>query len=377
MIDVLMVTQNDWANTGYRFSKCLEFLGLRVLYLKGVPHHLRYPQQGTIDRTLTAPALARHPVYINVPSYKALMEGSHVVHFIASTFVNTGADLTQKNVVVQHGGSTYRIDPLSCNKIFNPVADQTIVQCPDLLGLGAENEHLIYYPVDTELLAPSFKPAEREKIKIGHFPSTPTTKGTDVILEVIGRLLADPELKDHFEYVGATNIWGESHRVPWEANLQRMKECDLLIETQKPFLELGPTGPKPYGEWGNTAIEAASLGKVVVTNSLTSDLYAREYGDCALNISNSPEELETILRRLIMLPHAAFVEEQKKTRDWVVKSHSMKATAIRLWEKVYSNFFPEKWTEEAPNMNNLVTPQSDWIELGFKNQQLAEIVIKK
>ena len=35
MLDVLMLTKSDWANTGWRFMKCLQLLGLKVKYFKG------------------------------------------------------------------------------------------------------------------------------------------------------------------------------------------------------------------------------------------------------------------------------------------------------------------------------------------------------
>ena len=375
MIDVLMLTRNDWANTGYRFSKCLEMLGLRVLFLKGNKHVFGYPEQGPVDVRLSY-MHERYPVKVTAPHLAGLAAASRTIHYIASTYIDTGADLKDKNVVVQHGGSTYRIEPERVNQAFNPMIDAAIIQCPDLLNLGAKNEHLIYYPVDTSFIKAHYR-KNSEKVVIGHFPSDPYNKGTDKILETIKEIKNDPEIRDKFEYVGVSNAFGTTHQVPWQENLERMKKCDIIIETHKPQLELDGRPKRVFGEWGNTAIEAAALGKSVITNSLTTDLYKKEYGESALHIANDKEMLKKRLYDLICMDRDGLIKNGKETRGWVVRNHSMEATAIRLWNRIYSNFFPDKWTEEPPNMDNLIKDPEEWIELKFKNNCLVETIIKK
>ena len=50
-----------------------------------------------------------------------------------------------KKVVMQHGGTTYRMGADLCNEPFNSFVDAHIIQFPSILGLGAKNEHLIYF----------------------------------------------------------------------------------------------------------------------------------------------------------------------------------------------------------------------------------------
>lgn len=377
MIDVLMLARNDWANTGYRFSKCLEMLGLRVLFLKGHKHAFGYPLQAPIDRRLST-MYEKYPVKVKAYEMANLVNFSKTIHFIASTYVDTGVDLKNKNVVAQHGGSTYRIEPGRANETFNPIVDASIIQCPDLLNLGAKNEHLIYYPVDTNFIKPSYNNlTPTQKIKIGHFPSSPLNKGTDKILQVLKELKEDPHLGEKFEYVGVLNTTGQIHQVPWEENLRRMKECDIIIETHKPQLGLDGRGQKVFGEWGNTAIEAASLGKSVVTNSLTENLYKKEYGQTALHIANDKDALKYKLTNLIKMEKSDLIQDGKNTRNWVVNQHSMEATAIRLWNKIYCKFFPNMWQDESPNMNNLIKDSPPWATLEFKNGFLSGLDIKK
>jgi hypothetical protein len=375
MIDVLMLARNDWANTGYRFSKCLELLGLRVLYIKGCPHAFGYPVQAPIDVSLSW-MHAKYPVKVNAPHYGQLAQASRAIHYIATSHIDTGIDLTKKKVVVQHGGSTYRIEPKLANDTFNSFADAAIIQCPDLLNLGANNEHLIYYPVDTQLIKPHYR-TDAGKILVGHFPSSPANKGTSKILEVIRKMQQDPSISEKFEYVGVTNPSGNQHQVSWQQNLERMKNCDIIIETHQPNLKLDGRESKVFGEWGNTAIEAASLGKSVITNSLTSKIYSKEYGDMGLHIANDEETLTNNLYELIGLGRKKLLEDGEKTRNWVVENHSMEATAVRLWDKIYSNFFPEKWADTPPTMNNLHTDSEPWCETVFENNRLVDIKVKK
>ena len=213
MIDVLMLARNDWANTGYRFSKCLELLGLRVLYLKGCTHRFGYPQQAPVDVSLNQ-MYNNYPVKVHAPHFGSIARAANTLHYIATSFIDTGTDLTEKNVVVQHGGSTYRIEPERANAVFNPFTSAAIIQCPDLLNLGANNEHLIYYPVDTHLIQPHYR-KDAGKITVGHFPSSPKNKGTAKILDVIDKMTKDSSINEKFEMENRCNVKYESNKVYW------------------------------------------------------------------------------------------------------------------------------------------------------------------
>lgn len=331
---ILMLTAHDWANTGYRFSKCLEMLGFDVTAYKGANHVFQYPKQMELHpslnniRTFTYNGIPLW--YVEARDLARKTRKADIIHFIASTFVDVGIPFKNKKVVVQHGGHTYRANPALAD-FFNKITDATIIQCPDLLGLGSNNEHLIYYPVQLDVLKPEYKPKEGF-LRIGHFPSNPKTKGTEKILKVIEELSGNHLLRSKFGYVGI-RVLDKSVRIPWEQHINRVRECDVLIETCNP-----ESDGKTYGEWGNAAIEAAALGKIVVTNSLAQDIYAREYGECALHIANTPEELQKQLEIIIKMSDQEILKEKKKTYQWVKKNHSMEATAKRLWDKIYSKF---------------------------------------
>jgi len=321
-IDVLHVCKWDWANTGYRFTQCMALVGINVMALKGVKHAYNYPAQTEVIPQLGGKLYSNFPIVIKAPELKPLAESAKVIHFHASTFVDMGIDLSKKKVVVQHGGSTYRKAASDCDRVFNEFADVTIMQFPMYMEHHPVNPVLVYCPVDTDKIQPDF--SRSGKLRIGHFPSNSKAKGTGDIEKVCHSLTNNPEYTDRFEYTVDTN------NLPWEEHIQRMNQCDIIIETVQEEYH----GQK-FGEWGNTSLEAAALGKIIVTNCHSMDLYHKEYGSCALQVANNPQELTDTLERLMGLSGDEIDRLKRESRQWAEDKHSMKATADRLWSKVY------------------------------------------
>ena len=113
-----------------------------------------------------------------------------------------------------------------------------------------------------------------------------------------------------------------------------MEICDIYIECCNLSLN-GCT----FGEWGNTCIEAAALGCIVITNSLSQNIYKKEYGDCPLYIANNQNEIENCLIEISKLSKDEIIEKKKQFRKWVEDKHSFKATGKRLMDKIYSKYF--------------------------------------
>ena len=333
-LDALLVAKHDWANTGFRFWRCLQKLGLNSLMVKGEPHRFAYPMQAPIHPSLTSKPMSFSPCVVMAPGLESLLESAHVIHLIASTWPFVAFDWKERNVVVQHGGTAYRLDPDTCNATMDPYASATIIQCPDLLNLGASNEHLIYYPVDVDFINPDFKRRDVKRLVVGHFPSNSEIKGSKEILEVIDQLETDHYYFDKFNYVGVTNIERKRDWVSWEDNLKRMAKCDIIIETLAP-----KNYDHPFGEWGNTCLEAAALGKIVITNCLNLDIYSREYGHFAPCVANTPEDLKKTLMACMDMSTHEIAVKREQTRTWAEESHSIDATAKRLWNLVYKEFF--------------------------------------
>ena len=359
-IDLLMLSNWDWSNTGYRLHKCAKKLGLNAVFFKGQPHNFAYPEQGAIHPKIqNAESIAVHPVILRAPELQPMLNNAHLVQFMDGTYIDTG--VMPKKSIICYGGTTYRMEPKVVSDMFNSFTSQSICYFPSLLGLGAANEELIYYPVDTDFLEPNFK-IRNKRLRIGHNPSNVLSKGTQNILEVIKKLVADEEFIKRFEYIGVTpeqfatkesrqvakdirvttRILTPTFQWEWLCHIDRLRSCDIYIEALKTELN-----GRPFGEWGNAALEAASLGKIVITHSINKDVYQREYGDNPLRIANSQAELEAHLIELQSMTDKEIIEEKKRTRQWAEDKHSISATANRWWDKVYSNYFNEdrSWKE--------------------------------
>lgn len=335
-IDILILTEHDWANTGYRFHKCLKLLGLHVEIYKGNTHTYGYPEQAPILDCLARQLSkndSRLPVVCHTkdPRLVDLITRAKIVDFHASSFFTIpGYEMTykKKKMVVTHGGQSYRKMPVQNNKIFNEYCQRTIVQCPDLLNLGANNESLCYYPVDTDYIQPNYDFGDTNMLIIGHFPSSPGVKGSDVIhAAVLDSMMAAP---GKLKYIGVEPPFAKKSYVPWIKQLAKYHECDIYIETCKLVLHEGV-----YGEWGNTCLEAAASGCIVITNSLTSAVYQREYGSCPLLIANSRTDIFNHLKHLASLSRDDLLSLKIKFRQWAEEKHSFLATGLRLWHQVY------------------------------------------
>ena len=261
-----------------------------------------------------------------------MAESAKAIHYIASTYIDTGVDLSKKFVVVQHGGSKYRQSYGKVNDLFNKFVNKTIIQCPDLLGLGAKNEMLVYYPIDVdhEWLQPNYEQQDKV-ITIGHFPRSPKIKGTHNILQAINILEADKTVNKKFKYVGIRTTAKKAGRLPWKEHLQRVTKCDIIIETCNTKI-----GKQTYGEWANTALEGAALGKIVISNTLAYKTYLKEYGELGIRVANRTEGIIREIKALANMSRDEIAAEKMKTRLWVEKNHSLQANAKRLKEKIYT-----------------------------------------
>ena len=324
---ILAVTYWDWANTLYRYCKCLEYLNLDFCCIKGQPSsNFLYPFEVSVYIPLTRVQPSyMHPIVINAPHLNSFFNQFDIIWFSAETFINTGIDLSCKKVIVDYRGQTYLKNMEACQSVFNQFSDVSIISWLPLYGYGLNNEQLVLWAVDTDFIKPSYKNGNG-KLVIGHFPSTVENKGSNTILDVINEL--KKEYGNKFEYVGS-----DKKEMIWINNLKRMSSCDVIIETLKPELH-----NKPLGDWSNTTLEASALGKIIISNFRNEELYKREYGNHEVCIANDAEQLTSVLVNLIEnYTLDMIIDKQIATRKWVEEKHSIPATANRLYDKVIKN----------------------------------------
>jgi len=332
MLDVLFLTYNDWANTGWKFIQCARRLGLKCMGFKGNYHPYFYPEQTPIHPSMQdAVRMHEHAPMFKNHELKPFAENAQIIHYTSSHFIDVGlTDYFSKNIVFQHSGREYRVWHEPINELYNQIANATIIQMPDLLGLGAKNEHLIYFPVDTDFIKPNFDRIDSKKIVVGHFPSQPELKGTADIIEMIKDICREKAVADRLAWHGGFDLEEYKRIFAYYDNLAMISECDIFLDTCAEIAY-----GKPYGEWGNTAFEAAAMGKIVITNSLNFHHYEREYGDCELIIANTISELREKLLDVLSWPDEKIYRKKRASRMWVQSNHSFDATAHRLWKKVY------------------------------------------
>ena len=109
-------------------------------------------------------------------------------------------------------------------------------------------------------------------------------------------------------------------------HIERLKGIDVYIE-----MLADKQGGKPYGSFGMTALEAAALGKIVITQSLNDEgLYQDNYDIPLLNFIKNSEDLKKICLNLDNYTDTHIRGQQELTRKWVENNHSFKATGQRL-----------------------------------------------
>ena len=296
-MDVLFCSVNDWANVGALFAKALRTVGVDAVSAVRRQHGWGYPDKSKIWK--------------DVASLQALATQSKAVVMMHSELF-AGLHLEGKRGGVFHGGSRYRRYKEKLNPRFNAVCDVTLVQTADLLNKGAKNPVWVMPPVDVEALKPQYW-SLTDTLKYAHYPSNPRFKGSGAIKATAAKMGVD--------FRCSLSI------LPHAKHIDRMRKCDVYIER----MALEREG-KPTGVWGMSAMEAAALGKIVISNDLWRERYEKEFGDCPLIVANSRPELSMAILYLKGARRQDLEELRKQTREWVVAKHSFEPVGARLKE---------------------------------------------
>lgn len=145
---------------------------------------------------------------------------------------------------VMHGGTRYRQNPEHIGAVFAK-AKGHIIQTPDLLNLvPGQNEIFVpHYVPDT-----GYQPLPKGVKRFGHFPSNQANKGT-------------AQIKQFFSEEGWSHELNvDTTPLPWAKNQERIRNCQVYVELYAPR-----QGQALYGSFGVTAIEAALMGRPVMT----------------------------------------------------------------------------------------------------------------
>jgi len=280
----LFVARDDYANLGYLLSKSLNSVGVEAKAVSFNPNDFNYPETAEL---------------CDMESYLRDAANADIIVAMQSQYFQ--CNLTGKKLFVFHGGSIYRHNSSRLNNAFNQIVTGTIIQHWDFLDRGAKNESWLLPPVDTKFIQPDYK--YHDKI-FAHYPHKADMKGSDKIIKTL------KEANFAYDYTA----------VDWLDNLKRIAECDIYIEQLCPH------------EWALTALEAAALGKIVITTFRGLDEYRKQYGECELVIANTEDELRQKVNEIMGWDEAQILTKKIATRNWVVKYHSLEAVGQRLRE---------------------------------------------
>ena len=288
-----LITSDDYANFQYDIYKSLQAVGADVIAYKLARHIFSYENQcEVILPNQITEKYKDCDVVILIHSCWQLLEF-----------------LQDKLVIPFHTGTPYRSNPSMVNSKFN--APFILIALPEFKTLAPNPKYLVG-AVELDL---PVKPVG-ERLAIGHFPSNPSVKGTQDINRIIW------QLKDSydFEYLHSAD------RVSHAENLARMNACDIYVELMAPT-----QGGKPYGSFGISGLEAGALGKVVVTQSLSNDLYYETYNQLFFSNIRGERDLKGLLEWFLTNPDKV-IEIQATTKELVKRNHSYVATGTKLMQ---------------------------------------------
>ena len=293
-VRVVNFTIEDHANYAFDNARALRAVGVNARAIKLRRHPFGYTEQADIVTIAEAQRICRQAdvvqVFFNIESHKAIDPA-----------------LKGKKVVMYYAGTEFRVNKQRYDTYFKRKGVKTIIALPEFRGHG----DYLSVTVDTDAITPNGRKPTKPFV-VGHYPSNPEVKGT----ETIRRTLAD---------VSNVVLHIDTAIIPYADSLKRMESCDIYVEL------FAPTNHgQPYGSFGTTAIEAAAMGKVVITMDMNPDIYREAYGECPLILVNTEAELREEVERLSMLSVADLCSLQNKFRQWAVSCHGYSAQGKRI-----------------------------------------------
>lgn len=215
-----------------------------------------------------------------------------------------------KRMIVYHTGTRYRENHLHLEQVFKGITSVSD-QC-EFMHLG--DHKYIVSPVELDM-APL---CANTHLKIAHYPSHAWTKGTDKIIEML------QPVHGKFEWQHSTALVGHKEQ------LSRIAKCDIYIELFKPEIR-----GNPYGCFGVTALEAAAMGKIVITNNLFPKVYTDAYGTCPMTIANTEEHFSNYINQYLKADKNFIRSIQKQNFELMKENHSFTATGNRIIRAIY------------------------------------------
>lgn len=300
---VLNLCYDDYANLAYNHTMALCSVGVEAVCYKRIKHPFGYEREGIITTRM---------------AMKDVAPWADVVQVFHSWDFLLDPCFKNKKKVIWHTGTAYRQNPDRLNHMFNSFVDMTITDHCEFMHLGAKNIHYMAPAIDTDKIKPSGRVAKKP-FKVGHYPSNPEVKGTREIIKMM-----EVVMKRHpgvFEFDCSAKV------LPFDQNIERMKQCDIYIELFAPFQD-----GKEYGHYGVTAFEAAAAGIPCITQNKYPDVYASVYGTEPFFLCNSETAFMNRFKEIAEFSDPAYALQKFGSAMYTLttKKHSYQATGQRL-----------------------------------------------
>lgn len=291
---VLNLASADYANYSHENANALRSIGVDCVDLVRSPHPFKYGSESKLAKVSEMVTEIKDVDVIQV---------MHSDPFLFELSKNNNPNA---KTIVYHTGTRYREGHKELDVLFKDTpafTDQT-----EFFAFNP-NLHYVVSPVEFEM----GQLYDEGKLKVGHYPSNPEVKGTSKIVEMIS------EIKDQIDWRFSIK------KVDHYLQLERMAKCDVYLELFKPEIN-----GNPYGCFGVTALEAAAMGKIVITNNLYPKVYTDAYGKCPMTFANNEYQFKNVLNGLLKMDRNMIRMVQKETFYIMRENHSYEATGKRI-----------------------------------------------
>lgn len=300
---VINICREDYANYGYELAESMKLVGIDAEAFVTMRHAFGYAKQATHTNV----------VHIMNECEKAdvimVMHTDDVMYNVVIPYVG------KKPIIIWHTGTRYRQNPDKYNKLWNPIATKVVCCLGEFMDMGCKKPEYFNMTINTDAFEPSYK--TQTPLMFAHYPSNPIVKGTAEVKRILSEVRNGNR--------GRIMCSIDTSIIRHDRSLIRMRQCDVYVE----MMATEQNG-KRYGSFGTTALEAAAIGKIVVTNDTDAHIYKKYYGDCALHICNTVDEMRMKLHELANKTVPEIVELKKQSRLWVEKNHSRKSSGMRM-----------------------------------------------
>ena len=176
---IVVCSSHDWANLGYTVAKSFRSIGLDSQSYALFEHTFKYKE--TSKRVYVEELKDKIK---EADTVIMMHSGSGILWDFVYDKISINKEIldtiSDKQLIIHHGGSVYTQYHELINKLIHPRCDVAWVQNSSFANkTGTHNEVLYYPPIDIDSL--SFDDDYYEH-KILHAPSNPDKKGTDIMI---------------------------------------------------------------------------------------------------------------------------------------------------------------------------------------------------